>query len=94
MAEKKRERVRRKVDNPTEPSTVETKKGKQTKFVVDLGDVKATDDKLDDIKSSLLKTAIAQVKGLTTTSGDKVQRPEVGVELFSMSFSMSFSLGA
>jgi hypothetical protein len=95
MPERKRERSRRQVDNPLEPHTVETKKGKQTKFVLDLGDIAATPEQIEDLRSGLLKNSIALLKSakLATVAGQDI-RPKIGVEAFSVSFSVSFSLGA
>jgi len=95
MPERKKERSRKKVDNPTDPHTVETKKGKQTKFVLDVGDIAFTPDQLEEVRSDILKNSLKLIrdKHLTSLSGAEV-RPKIGVEEFSVSFSVSFSLGA
>ena len=95
MPERKRERAKRRVDDPMDPHTVETKKGKQTKFVLDVGDITATPEQIEDLKSNLLKSSIDLLRraNISTESGEPA-RPKVGVELFSVSFSVSFSLGA
>lgn len=95
MAERKKERAVRRVDNPTEPHTVETKKGKQTKFVLDIGNVEVDQDQVEELRSEILRNSIQLLKsrGLTTATGE-APRPKIGVELFSVSFSVSFSLGA
>jgi len=93
MPERKRERSRRQVDNPTEPHTVETKKGKQTKFLLDVGDLAATPDQLEELRSSLLKSSIELLKSrkLVSRTGEAV-RPKIGVEMFSVSFSSPSAL--
>ncbi|CAN5566547.1 hypothetical protein BH10BAC5_BH10BAC5_20100 [soil metagenome] len=95
MSEKKRERTKNSVDNPTDPKTRETKQGKQTKFVLDVGDMVATPEQIEAIKSSILKNAMVELKKINVAGvkGDAI-RPKIGAEFFSLSFSMSFSLGA
>ena len=95
MPERKRERSRRQADNPLEPHTVETKKGKQTKFILDVGDISATPEQIEDLRSAILKNSIdlLRTQHLVGAAGEEV-RPKIGVEMFSVSFSVSFSLGA
>jgi hypothetical protein len=95
MAERKRERAVRRIDSPMEPRTVETKTGKQTKFVLDVGDIEADADQIEELRSSILKNSIQLLRdrNIRAASGEAL-RPKIGVELFSVSFSVSFSLGA
>ena len=94
MAERKKERKRQKVEDPVEPRSRETKQGNQTKFVIGVDNLKATPDEIDNIKSALLKQAVTQLKDFRSTKGGVLERPNIGVEFFSLSFSLSFSLGA
>lgn len=95
MADKKRERSVKRVDNPMEPSRVETKKSKQTKFILDVGDIVATPDEIEELRSKILKNSIDLLRNgaIRSERGEEI-RPKIGVEAFSVSFSASFSLGA
>jgi hypothetical protein len=95
MSERKRERAIRKIDDPLDPRTVETKKGKQTKFVLDVGDIDATPEQIEDLRSAILKNSIDLLRksSLQSLAGEDI-RPKIGVEMFSVSFSVAFSLGS
>lgn len=95
MLERKKERSVRRVDNPTEPHTVEKKQGKQTKFLLDIGVVNIDPDEVEELRSEILRSSIQLLKtrGFKNLSGES-PRPKIGVESFSVSFSVSFSLGA
>jgi hypothetical protein len=93
MAERRRERVRKKGDGvKAEPPRKETKKSKATKFIIDAGELLASPEDVEKVKSALLRSAVDQLKGFKAVSGDAL-RPNIGVEFFSLSFSLSFSLG-
>lgn len=94
MPKKQRERKRVKKLGETEPRTVEKKSGKQTKFIIDAGDIKVTAAELEKMRSALLKSAVLTLKNAKTSKGKPAEAPQIGIEMFSMSFSLSFSLGA
>lgn len=91
MPERKRKRQRIRKE-PTPPRH-ETKQEKQTKFIISAGELAATPEQLEEIKSTLLKNAVAALGRYRTPAGDALARPNIDVEFFSLSFSLSFSLG-
>ena len=91
MAERRRER-RREQKEPPAPRK-EQRKDKQTKFVIAAQDLDATPEQLETIKGTLLKNAVNALKDFKTVEGQAIARPDVAVEFFSLSFSLSFSLG-
>ena len=90
MAERRRER-RRQQKEPSPPRK-QQRKDKQTKFVIAAQELDATPEQLEAIKGTLLKTAVNALKDFKRVDGGALERPEIGVEFFSLSFSLSFSL--